>query len=113
MYKPNQPQCAGSPKILIASWSIVVSLLAAFAAQPVMAADPDLEKKLESLQREIEALKAQMRTSGGAPQQATGGPQVTFGGQYRINAYSVDNDVPGQDDQRAARAHSSECGYQI
>jgi len=103
MYKPNQPQCAGSPKILIASWSIVVSLLAAVAAQPVMAADPDLEKKLESLQREIEALKAQMRTGGGAPQQATGGPQVTFGGQYRINAYSVDNDVPGQDDQRAAR----------
>lgn len=97
----------------VRSCGIALSLLAALLAQPVMAADADLEKRLEALQREIEALKAQMqktqteqakmKASAGTPQAAAGGPQVTFGGQYRINSYSVDNGG-GAPQQVASRA---------
>lgn len=84
--------------------AIVLGLIAAFAAPSLLAADMDVQQKLESLQREIEALKTQMKAQQAtAPQAARTGPEVSFGGQYRINAYSADNDVAGQDKQTAAR----------
>ena len=85
--------------------AISLGLIAVFVAPSLLAADIDVQQKLESLQREIEALKTQMKSQQtAAPQAVTrSGPEVSFGGQYRINAYTVDNDVPGQGDQTAAR----------
>ena len=84
--------------------AITLGLIAAFVAPSLLAADMDVQQKLESLQREIEALKTQMKSQQtAAPQAARTGPEVSFGGQYRINAYSADNDVVGQDKQTAAR----------
>lgn len=85
--------------------AIALGMIAALAAPSLLAADMDVQQKLESLQREIEALKAQMKTqpSSAAPQQTRTGPEVSFGGQYRINAYSADNDVGSEDNQTAAR----------
>lgn len=91
---------------LLVSGVLGAGLAASLLPQPALAVDAELEKRLETLQREIEAIKAQMRTSAatvGAPQAAPGGPQASFGGQYRINAYSADNDVAGQGRQTAAR----------
>jgi hypothetical protein len=84
--------------------AIALGLIAAFAAPSLLAADMDVQQKLESLQREIDALKAQMKTQpAAAPQPARSGPEVSFGGQYRINTYSADNDVAGEGKQTAAR----------
>lgn len=84
--------------------AIVLGLIAAFAASPLLAADMDVQQKLESLQREIEALKSQMQAQqAAAPQPARTGPETSFGGQYRINAYSADSDVAGQGRQTASR----------
>lgn len=85
--------------------AIALGLIAALASPSLLAADVDVQQKLDSLQREIEALKAQMKSqsSSNAPQQTRTGPEVSFGGQYRINAYSADNDVGGDDNQTAAR----------
>lgn len=87
------------------------SLLVGLSAQPAMAADtPDAQvlKKLEALEKEMDALKAQLRANttaiANAPQKTGSGPEVSFGGQYRINSYSVDNDVSGEGSQNASRA---------
>jgi hypothetical protein len=64
----------------------VVALLAAaviIATGPARAEDP-----------------AQPQANGSS---GNGTPQVALGGQYRINAYSAENDVAGQDAQTAAR----------
>ncbi|AXS84109.1 hypothetical protein D0851_14370 [Marinobacter sp. Arc7-DN-1] len=48
------------------------------------------EESFESLQRQIDELRAER------------GPEASFGGQYRINSYSADNDLPTEDNNQAA-----------
>jgi hypothetical protein len=81
-----------------------------------------IEDTIKDLQRQINELKAQQQVQerkveevqqasqadGGAPTAAAGGPKVTFGGQYRVNAYTADNgfdEIASTDDdnQTAAR----------
>lgn len=81
-----------------------VCVIAFIFSSQTRAADAELEKKLEALQREIDLMKSQMKKDSAQPQPVGSGPQVSFGGQYRINAYAVDNDVTGQGNQTAARA---------
>jgi len=80
-------------------------LVAGFCSAPAWAQEPDLKKRLEALEREIGSLKAQMKDQATAPASspAKTGPEVTFGGQYRINAYSADNDIAGVENQTASR----------
>ncbi len=91
--------------------SAMLSLMVSGLAQPAVAADTSdvlVLKKLEALEKEIDTLKAQLRTNTAAiaraPQKTEGGPEVSFGGQYRINSYSVDNGSAGQSGQDASRA---------
>ena len=67
-----------------------------------------MEDRMRDLQRQIDEVKQTTQAAGGAPVAAGGGPEVTFGGQYRINFYSADNDfdtpAPTEsDNQTAAR----------
>ncbi len=59
-----------------------------------------LEKEKQEFQKDVETIKTTASRKKG--------PEASFGGQYRINFYNVDNDtntvVPDIDDQTAARA---------
>lgn len=105
---PKSFATRGKPRLRSAPIAMALAAAALAHGLPAQAAEADLLKKLEAMEREIEALKAQMKAQAQAPAAmpaaaASGGPQVTLGGQYRINAYSVDNDVPGEDRQTASR----------
>ena len=87
--------------------TIAISLACANGA--AAATPEEMAAQLDALQRQIETLQTQMqglakqaeeRPVGGA---RVTGPDVTFGGQYRVNAYTSDNDVETADDQTAAR----------
>ncbi len=82
---------------------LILPLLLAFAAE---AQGDDLEARIEQLEKELKALKAELEAKREA-ERAPQGPKASFGGQYRINAYTVDNDtndvVPDEDRQTAAR----------
>lgn len=112
--RTTQDSCRGNKKLHFKSraflskcqrTAVSIGLIAAFAAPSLMAADTDVQQKLDKLQREVEALKSQINAqlTATAPQAAKNGPEVSFGGQYRINAYSSDNDVIGQGNQTASR----------
>ena len=100
----------------------VVSILACLLVAPVSSFGDQVDDVIKDLQRQINELKAQQeaqqrkveevqqasQAGGGAPTAAPGGPKVTFGGQYRVNAYSADNDFDNtppneNDNQTAAR----------
>lgn len=79
-----------------------LSTCLALAAPAVFGASTD--DRIEDLQRQIDELKQARQESSTAPVAAAGGPTATFGGQYRVNFYSADNDLPnGDDNQTAAR----------
>jgi len=92
-----------------------VSLAVCLLTGPATSFGTSVEDKIRDLQRQIDELKAQQQTqqrrieqagqaTHGAPTAAAGGPKVTFGGQYRVNAYTSDNDsVSENDNQTAAR----------
>jgi len=102
---------------------IIVGLFLIILSSSPLHAAPSIENRLEALEREMNELREILRARQdqidelkkqlGAQQeaqetsQAPGRPQASFGGQYRINFYSADNDtnnvVPDDDDQRAAR----------
>lgn len=98
----------------------IAGLALGLLAQPVLAIDADVQKQLEMMRQQIEALQAQLQAQQQTqnklearqevqaqqtvPTASRGSPEVSFGGQYRINAYSADNDVAGQDNQTASRA---------
>ena len=68
----------------------------------------DLRTQLQAQERQVEEIPQVAQADNNAPRSAAIGPKVTFGGQYRINAYSADNgfDDPapnGDDNQTAAR----------
>lgn len=64
----------------------------------VMLAAPVPSTATRAGEPETSAPKAGAGAGEGLPS-----PTVTLGGQYRINAYSADNDFEGQDDQTASR----------
>ena len=75
----------------------------------------DLQRQIDELkaqqyarQREVKEVQQASQAGGEAPVAAAGGPKVTFGGQYRVNAYTSDNDFDNtppneNDNQTAAR----------
>jgi len=75
----------------------------------------DLQRQIDELkvqqqaqQRQVQEVKQASQVAGGAPTAAAGGPKVTFGGQYRVNAYTADNDFDNpppneNDNQTSAR----------
>lgn len=66
----------------------------------------ELKAQQQAQQRQVQEVKQASQAAGGAPTAAAGGPKVTFGGQYRVNAYTADNDFdnpPTDDNQTAAR----------
>jgi len=84
--------------------ALAVVALIILSSGPLLAAS-SIEERLEALQREVDELKREQ-----AEQQAektSSKPQVSFGGQYRINFYTADNDTnnvaPDDDNQTAAR----------
>jgi hypothetical protein len=87
---------------------------------PAASFGASIDDTIRDLQRQINELKAQQQIQqkkveevqqaslarDGAPSAAAVGPKVTFGGQYRVNAYSADNDYNNatpDDNQTAAR----------
>lgn len=69
-----------------------------------------LEQDNKTLKKELQQVKAELETPQSAQRQAQSGnrnigdktPVASYGGQYRINSYSADNDVGG-DRQTASR----------
>jgi hypothetical protein len=95
----------GSKKGLL---TVALVSMGGLGSTSALAQDAELLKKIERLEREMEALKAQVKAQAAAapaaaPAPARTGPEVSFGGQYRINAYSADDDIPGQGRQTASR----------
>jgi hypothetical protein len=88
-------------KAVFVTMCLVLAPAASFGAS--------IDETIRDLQRQIDELKAQQQASqagDGAPTAAVVGPKVTFGGQYRVNAYSADNDYKNatpDDNQTAAR----------
>ncbi|MFQ5953212.1 MAG: hypothetical protein ACE5JK_07395, partial [Candidatus Omnitrophota bacterium] len=77
------------------------------SSSPLLAAS-SVEERLEALQREVDELRReQAEQAEQQAEQASSKPQASFGGQYRINFYTADNDtnnvVPDDDNQTAAR----------
>lgn len=74
------------------------------SSSPLLAAS-SVEERLEALQREVDEIRGEQAEQ--QAEQASSKPQASFGGQYRINFYTADNDtnnVPERDgDQTAAR----------
>ena len=100
----------------------VVSILACLLMLPVSSFGDPVDDVIRDLQRQIDELKAQQeaqkrevqevkqasQATTGAPAAAATGPKVTFGGQYRVNFYSAENDFDNpppneNDNQTAAR----------
>ena len=99
-----------------------VVITACLLMAPVLSFGEPIDDVIRDLQRQIDELKAQQQTqqqevrevkqqqdvqaADGAPTAAAVGPKVTFGGQYRVNAYSADNGFdnppPGEDDNQTA-----------
>lgn len=118
---------------MLKSAVLTVGLLALLTwTAPAVAEESALEQRLEALQRQNEALQREsdalrqqsemlqreMQEIRGelqrlsaeraappppAPEPAATGPRMSFGGQYRINSYIVEDDV-GRDDRTASRA---------
>ncbi len=67
-----------------------------------------LRRQSEMLQREMQGIRAELqrlsaeRRPADTPEPAATGPRMSFGGQYRINSYIVEDDVGG-DDRTASR----------
>jgi|GEM_PF-1129573 len=106
------------PELAIASGRTVSrgALMAAcllLSGYLVPAAAESIDERIEALQRQIDELRAEqarqaevLRTpaedASVAYQRSAAGPQASFGGQYRINAYSADNDVTTEVDRQTA-----------
>jgi len=101
-------------------FTLLLSTCLVLGASPSFGAST--EEIIKYLQRQIDELKAQVQAqqvqtqevrqaiqpANGAPMAAGFGPKVTFGGQYRVNAYTVDNGYKNppdgeKDNQTAAR----------
>lgn len=93
----------------------VAGLAIGLLAQPAFAIDAEVQQQLEMMRKQIETLQAKLdqqqvaqakieeQVHSGSPS-TRGGPEVSFGGQYRINAYSGDEDYDSGDTQTASRA---------
>ena len=90
---------------------ITLCLSACLILGPSVSFGASKEDTHKDLQRQIDELKAQQQdlqrqAAPDAPTAADGGPKVTFGGQYRVNFYSVENDFdnppPNEDDNQTA-----------
>lgn len=101
---------------------ITVAIFICVAVLPVRA--ESIDEKIENLQQQIDELRSQLKAERTAREKEkkefqsevetiksadskNKWPETSFGGQYRINFYNVDNDtntvVPDTDDQTAAR----------
>lgn len=105
---PCARRCKTAAAFKMTLLTVALASTGVLGSTSAAAADEELMRKLERLEREMEAVKAQLKAQhaaapAAAPAPARAGPEVTFGGQYRINAYSADNDVTGEGRQTASR----------
>lgn len=88
-----------------------LALAAVFAAPPVLAAEADLVKKLEALEKEIQALKAQMKSQSAPP---TGGATWPAGFElsiFGVGHLSVDSTDTGVTTSSYVHSNSSRLGF--
>ncbi|NCF17812.1 MAG: hypothetical protein GWP63_06190 [Haliea sp.] len=66
----------------------------------------DLRAQLQVQRRQVDEVPQVAQVYDDAPMSLTAGPKVTFGGQYRVNAYTADNGfdnpAPNEDDNQTA-----------
>lgn len=90
-----------------------VAISVCLLVMPVPSFGDRIGDAISDLQHQIDELKAQQQVqqretrevkqaAAGTPTAAAIGPKVSFGGQYRVNAYTSDNDSASENDNQTA-----------
>lgn len=93
---------------------IALIMAAGIVAVPALAADPDLERRIDALQKEIEALKAQMKAqmeARSAPSDSSAGPAGFELSIYGVGHLSADRIDAGATSSSYIHSNSSRLGF--